>query len=1293
MKTLKIILASILVFTFVFSAQAATILRVPSQYQTIQAAIDAASNGDTVRVARGTYRGAGNKDLDFRGKAITLESEDGPAYTIIDCEGIGRAFYFHSGESSLSVVNGFTIKNGSPGGYMVQIALNPQTGEKSVHVDAQTDILRPENDGDPAVESGEAVGFDIALKNNSSNPVNNVSAILRSADTRVKGLIPTYTGTGTTSLNEVQMVSNGIPVNYGTIYGNSTRSMFFQFVKINDNFRPLGDRIHFTLEIKSDGSFISNDEFDITVGANLILDRVDVDDRLKPGAEDFEDVDIRLKNITSGNIESVRVDIRSDSRSVDIEEERIDFVEIRAGRVETATFQMKIDEGFSGYVHFTLRIEANRTLVNIEAFTCYFGMRTQYITHWIVGDDSDNRIAEAGESIELQIVRWNPTDKLAEDVESVLDTTDSHITMTKSDGDYRDISAHSANEARREYEFDIADTFAGVANFDKQGYTAEFSLDVDEAGESMGKENFTMRIGGIIRYLSPEGYDDLLATIDDSASLGQDNNGNGIPEPGEIIEIEVTLINISEVDNVDDVEAELDSDDDVRFIVDYGEYGDIRKRGKKGSEKFRVKIDEDFEGTRILFTLDIKGRINGGSRDNLGKDTFTIPVQNRGVNFESTEITTSVITTVTDSTKTVTYTDGNGGAISCMNSSSPTIKNCIITRNSATSSGGGIFCSDSSSPILVNNVINSNLAGTYGGGISCNNSSAPTIVNNTIVGNSAGTTGGGIRCQNSSFPTVINTILWGNTSNEIYIDSGSVIDITYSDILGSWPGSGNINANPRFVNAASDDYHLMDSSPCINAGTTAPKVPDMDIEARPRSNPPGSKPDIGAYESPFPALPLTVTSVTPSSGVQGATGLDITINGTNFISGASVSFSGTGITVVSTTFVNSTKLITKINISPTAPSGARNVIVTNPGGQMAIGNNMFQVAAIETSAASIQVEQTVGKGVLFPAKVNVERVSNLAGFQIDISFNPAILEAVKAEQGTFLAAGGSVYWPEPSINNTAGTIGIVSARTSAGGANGNGTLATITFKSKATGESYIRFKKVVLSDSKGGSVPFISVDTKVNVTGTPSWDTNKDGKIDIFDLVLVAQHIGETITTPISPNPDIDGDGVVTISDLVLVGQHFGEPFNAASPSRDIWSFDPQYLPLLTRTLNMMEDSPSSEPGFLTTKELLRNLISKTRVSKAELFQNYPNPFNPETWIPFQISESANVEIRIHNAAGKLIRVLDLGYRNAGYYKSQADSARWDGTDENGEMVASGVYFYSIKAGQFTATRKMMIVK
>lgn len=96
---------------------------------------------------------------------------------------------------------------------------------------------------------------------------------------------------------------------------------------------------------------------------------------------------------------------------------------------------------------------------------------------------------------------------------------------------------------------------------------------------------------------------------------------------------------------------------------------------------------------------------------------------------------------------------------------------------------------------------------------------------------------------------------------------------------------------------------------------------------------------------------------------------------------------------------------------------------------------------------------------------------------------------------------------------------------------------------------------------------------------------------------------------------------------------------------------------------------------------------------ETALLSNYPNPFNPETWMPYQLAKPAEVTVTIYAADGKLVRTLAVGHQPAGVYQSKSRAAYWDGRNEVGEPVASGVYFYTLKASDFTATRKMLIRK
>ena len=95
----------------------------------------------------------------------------------------------------------------------------------------------------------------------------------------------------------------------------------------------------------------------------------------------------------------------------------------------------------------------------------------------------------------------------------------------------------------------------------------------------------------------------------------------------------------------------------------------------------------------------------------------------------------------------------------------------------------------------------------------------------------------------------------------------------------------------------------------------------------------------------------------------------------------------------------------------------------------------------------------------------------------------------------------------------------------------------------------------------------------------------------------------------------------------------------------------------------------------------------------TQLLQNYPNPFNPETWIPYQLNQESEVSLIIYSSEGKLVRQIDLGLKPAGNYQRTVRAIYWDGCNASGESVSSGVYFYRLQAGDYSQTRKMVILK
>ena len=108
---------------------------------------------------------------------------------------------------------------------------------------------------------------------------------------------------------------------------------------------------------------------------------------------------------------------------------------------------------------------------------------------------------------------------------------------------------------------------------------------------------------------------------------------------------------------------------------------------------------------------------------------------------------------------------------------------------------------------------------------------------------------------------------------------------------------------------------------------------------------------------------------------------------------------------------------------------------------------------------------------------------------------------------------------------------------------------------------------------------------------------------------------------------------------------------------------------------------------------MLEQLLASLTPTETELLANYPNPFNPETWIPYRLAEDAFVTLTIYDGAGHVVRTLDVGHQVAAVYESRSKAIYWEGRNGLGEQVASGIYFYHLSAGDYSATRKMLILK
>ena len=212
----------------------------------------------------------------------------------------------------------------------------------------------------------------------------------------------------------------------------------------------------------------------------------------------------------------------------------------------------------------------------------------------------------------------------------------------------------------------------------------------------------------------------------------------------------------------------------------------------------------------------------------------------------------------------------------------------------------------------------------------------------------------------------------------------------------------------------------------------------------------------------------------------------------------------------------------------------------------------------------------------------------------------------------------------------------------------------------------------------------------VPIPPTLPWDINNDGIVDMEDLILVSKSFGAEELE--NPKIDVNKDGRVDIIDLLFIVPHLGKSTNTSAPSIS-QSIQPRHLDNIAQWLTEARQADDGTTVFRNGIATLEALLNTVIPEKTVLLPNYPNPFNPETWIPYDLAQDTNVDIKIYNLKGETIRELKIGFQNAGTYRTKELAAYWDGRNSTGEPVASGVYFYSLNTEKTKAIRQMTILK
>jgi parallel beta-helix repeat protein len=819
----------------------------PAHFNNIQAAIDAAKDGDTVIVADGTYTGYGNRDIDFKGKPITVRSTTGPENCIIDCQGLGRAFHFHSGEQADSHLGGFTITNGyvkvggggiycdGSGPTLMNCTLIGNSAERSGGglCGGNSTVINCtfiENSSKKYVGGALLGGSSSATFTNcvfQGNSAHNGGAIYGSSSTFINCIITGNTayqdGGGikcwgsTPTLINCTIAGNSAGRDGGGIYSglSSSRPIITQCTIIDNSADGRG------------GGLYCDDSYSLIIGSILYGNSADEGNQISATRHS-------ILRISYSNIQGGQSDVYPAYCTLNWGDGNIDA-----------------DPCFIDPENGDYRLAASSCC--IDAAAPYYYLFGQHFAD-IKGD-----CRLAGQSLDMGSNEFGSSPDRDADLLSDIDEIPygSNPDNPDTDGD----GLLDGVETIRGTDPTTADAPPGIfipAQYPaiQQGLFLAFPLEKVTVSPGIYYENVDFQGKNLtLQSIAPLNNETVDATIID---------GNGVD----------TVIAFSGTENSNCILK--------GFTVTNGAFSGIGSRNAARPLGRDKGCEAIIENNKIVNNFCYS---RGGSRGGGGIFNCDGVIQNNIISNNQTSEAGGGIAgcegTIRNNIISNNTSGYRGGGISRC---SGLITGNIITGNYGGYGAGGIYCDRRYSPTITNCLIAGNITcgGNYGdgGGIYLKNHCDLTITNCTIVDNKAQGNdgkGGGIYCGYGT-PTLTNCILWGNTGRrgrQLFITGRwANVTVSYSDVQGgagavhieegslNW-GEGNIDTDPYFVEPGywdangiwvDGDYRLWAGSPCIDAGMDAAVHTDIEGNVRPFDFPcvenNGELPDfdMGAYE-------------------------------------------------------------------------------------------------------------------------------------------------------------------------------------------------------------------------------------------------------------------------------------------------------------------------------------------------------------------------------------------------------------------------------------------------------------
>ena len=427
----------------------------------------------------------------------------------------------------------------------------------------------------------------------------------------------------------------------------------------------------------------------------------------------------------------------------------------------------------------------------------------------------------------------------------------------------------------------------------------------------------------------------------------------------------------------------------------------------------------------------------------------------------------------------------------------------------------------------------------------------------------------------------------------------------------------------------------------------------------------------------------TVTIDVPSGVQNGA--FSVTITFAETVSGfaqSDVSLSGSAASITSWS-ANSDNTVYTATITPTASGTVTIDVAANVATDAANNQN----TAATSQSVIVTILDTTQPGVTISvatehATMTTTTVSGSVDvngpFKITITFTESVsnfeqsdilLERGRAEISNFSASDTKTYTADvtPELDEDNRYIRFVIPSGAATDAAGNPN------REAEYGNAYIDMERPnVYITAPTSNVTTETFTVTIKFAEHSYWDAQEPFGFDQSDLSLINNTAGATVT-----GWSLGTDHITTAT--ITVTQSGSVTFRVAEGIATDSANNNNTASLLKTVAVTHPNAAPSANGSVPDQTLLQ--------------PNYPNPFNPETWIPYHLANDSDVQISIYDINGALVRQLDLGYQQAGYYTNRSRAAYWDGRNEFGERVATGIYFYQLRADNMSLIRKMVILK